>query len=216
MSVALLDDHAVGEEEDAVGDRGRARIVGDHHGRLAVARRPSRASGRGSRRSSSSRGCRSARRRRRSPAARRARERSRRAAAGRRRARTAGALAGPSGRSSRAARRSHAGSAFSPAIESGSRTFSSAVSIGSRLKNWKTKPMLAAPELGQRRCRSSCVIVLAGDRRRRRSSACRARRGCASASTCPSRKGPSRRPARPASTSSETPRSASTAVSPSP
>ena len=32
-------------------------------------------------------------------------------------------------------------SGFSPAIESGSATFSSAVSIGSRLKNWKTKPM---------------------------------------------------------------------------
>ena len=33
------------------------------------------------------------------------------------------------------------GSGFSPAIESGSRMFSSAESIGSRLKNWKTKPM---------------------------------------------------------------------------
>ena len=35
---ALLveDDQAVGEVEDAVGDRGRARIVGHHHDRLAV------------------------------------------------------------------------------------------------------------------------------------------------------------------------------------
>ena len=32
-------------------------------------------------------------------------------------------------------------SGFSPAIESGRRTFSSAVSMGSRLKNWKMKPM---------------------------------------------------------------------------
>src|SRR5437762_7669229 len=36
---------------------------------------------------------------------------------------------------------SHSGSGLRPAIESGSTTFSSAVSIGSRLKNWKTKPM---------------------------------------------------------------------------
>ena len=31
----LVDDVAVGEEEDPVGDRGRARVVRDHHGRLA-------------------------------------------------------------------------------------------------------------------------------------------------------------------------------------
>ena len=36
----VLDDPAVGEEEDPVGDRRGARVVGDHHGRLAVARRP--------------------------------------------------------------------------------------------------------------------------------------------------------------------------------
>ena len=34
----VLHDQAVGEEEDAVGDGGRVRVVGDHHGRLAVAR----------------------------------------------------------------------------------------------------------------------------------------------------------------------------------
>ena len=33
------------------------------------------------------------------------------------------------------------GSGFSPAIERGRRMFSSAESIGRRLKNWKTKPM---------------------------------------------------------------------------
>ena len=42
-----------------------------------------------------------------------------------------------------------ASSGFSPAIESGSLTFSSAVSIGSRLKNWKMKPMCAAPQQGE-------------------------------------------------------------------
>ena len=46
---------------------------------------------------------------------------------------------------------SHAGSGFSPAIESGRTTFSSAVSIGSRLKNWKTKPMCSAAEPRQLR-----------------------------------------------------------------
>ena len=34
----VLDDQAVGEEEDAVGDRGCVRVVGDHDGGLAVAR----------------------------------------------------------------------------------------------------------------------------------------------------------------------------------
>ena len=43
----------------------------------------------------------------------------------------------------------HAWSGFSPAIESGRRMFSSAVSIGSRLKNWKTKPMCSRRSLRQ-------------------------------------------------------------------
>ena len=34
--LAVRDDQAVGEEHDAVGDRGRARVVRDHHDRLAV------------------------------------------------------------------------------------------------------------------------------------------------------------------------------------
>ena len=55
---------AVREEEDAVGDRGRLRIVRDHYGCLAVARRPRRGPARGSPRSCASRGCRSARRQR--------------------------------------------------------------------------------------------------------------------------------------------------------
>ena len=34
-SVELVDDAAVGEEHDPVGVRGRDRVVGDHHDRLA-------------------------------------------------------------------------------------------------------------------------------------------------------------------------------------
>ena len=132
----------VGQEEDAVGDRGGARLVGDHHDRLPEVVRPSGAGARGSRRPSSSRGCRSARRRTRRRAARRARGRSRRAAAGRRRARPDGARAGRRARrDSIELARTTPRSGFSPAIASGSRMFSSAFSIGSRLKNWKTKPM---------------------------------------------------------------------------
>ena len=44
-------------------------------------------------------------------------------------------------RRDRAAPRTRPCRASSPAIESGRRMFSSAVSIGSRLKNWKMKPM---------------------------------------------------------------------------
>ena len=136
---------------------GGVRVVRDHDHRLAELLRRARAAARGSRCPSSSRGCRSARRRTRPSASRRARARSRRAAAGRRRARTAGACAGRRGR--RAASRSskNAGSGFSPAIESGSTMFSSAVSIGSRLKNWKTKPMCS---------RRSSVTLAVGERAR--------------------------------------------------
>ena len=88
----------VGEEEDAVGHRGRARLVGHHQRRLAVACRPSRGAARGSRRPSSSRGCRSARRRRAPSASRRARARSRRAAAGRPTAPPGGGCGGRRGR----------------------------------------------------------------------------------------------------------------------
>ena len=56
------------EEHDAVGDRRRAGVVGDDHDRLPELGGRRCASGRGSRRSSWSRGCRSARRRRRRPA----------------------------------------------------------------------------------------------------------------------------------------------------
>ena len=51
----------------------------------------------------------------------------------------------------------NAGSGFSPAIASGSRMFSSAFSIGSRLKNWKTKPMCSRRSLV--RSESSSVVI---------------------------------------------------------
>ena len=50
--------------------------------------------------------------------------------------------------------------ALRPAIWSGRRTFSSAVSIGRRLKNWKMKPMLLAAEQGQLACRSARSISM--------------------------------------------------------
>ncbi len=60
---------------------------------------------------------------------------------------------------------------------------------GSRLKNWKTKPMCS------RRRRVSALVVeavvaVAGDRDRGPTSASRARRGCAAACSCRSRTGP--------------------------
>ena len=51
----------------------------------------------------------------------------------------------------------NSGSGFSPAIDSGSMMFSSAVSIGSRLKNWKTKPMCVRRSLV--RSVSSSVVI---------------------------------------------------------
>ena len=43
----------------------------------------------------------------------------------------------------------HAGSGLRPAIASGSRMFSSAVSVGSRLNCWKMKPTLSRRSFGQ-------------------------------------------------------------------
>ncbi len=107
-----------------------------------------------------------------------------------------------------------ASSGFSPAIESGSSTFSSAVSIGSRLKNWKMKPMW------RRRSRVSSLSFI--------SSICSPAittspavglsspaRMCISVDL-PEPDGPITAVSSPAGTSSETPLSASTAVSPEP
>ena len=187
-ALELPDDQPVGEVEDAVGDRRGSRLVGDHHDRLAelldgvpeqledlaarlrveVARRLVREhDGR----------LRDERPRDRDALLLAARE-------------LRGSVGGRSPSPTEAMSSSkHARSGFSPAIESGSVMFSSAVSIGRRLKNWKTKPMWFAPQLRQ-------VGVLerrdlrAGDRDRARRSACRAPRGCASGSTCPSPTGP--------------------------
>ena len=51
----------------------------------------------------------------------------------------------------------HSGSGLRPAIDSGSRMFSPAVSVGTRLKDWKTNPIRS------RRRRVSCLSVEAAD-----------------------------------------------------
>ena len=122
---------------------GRLGIVGDHHHGLPELVDGAPQEPAAPPRSISSRGCRWARRRTPRPASRPGRGPPRRAAAGRRRARTGGGCAGRRGRRCRSAARSTAASGFSPAIESGSTTFSSAVRTGSRLKNWKMKPSLS-------------------------------------------------------------------------
>ena len=88
------DDLAVGEEQDAVGDRGRAGVVRDHHGRLAETRDRARAGAPGSPSSSSSRGCPSARPRTSRSGSRREHGRSRHAAAVHRTSRPGGARDG--------------------------------------------------------------------------------------------------------------------------
>ena len=100
---------------------------------------------RGSPRRCGCRGCRSARRRAGSADRPTARARSRRADARRPRARRAGAAAG--GRAARASSSSRARSSTflrgQPRRCSGRPTFSRQVSVGSRLKNWKMKPILS-------------------------------------------------------------------------
>ena len=143
-------DAAVGEEQDAVGGRGGARVVRDHDGRLAVlvdrgAQQVEHAGAGGGVEVAGrlvgeqhGRACRSARGRR------------RRAAAGRRRAAPAcgrGARRGPSAPAARRRRAARACGRRSPAAAA---MFSSAESVGSRLKDWKTKPMC----LRRRRVRS--------------------------------------------------------------
>ena len=172
----VLDDQAVGEEEDAVGDRGRARVVRDHDGRLAVARDDSRAArgsvelvrrvevaGRlvgehhGRLRDESARDCDTL------------------LLAARRAGRTVAAPIGEPDLGVSSSTQSL--SASGPPSDSGSTMFSSAVSIGSRLKNWKMKPMCS-----RRSFVSSCrrgLDLRAGDPDRRRRSAGRGRRGCA-------------------------------------
>ena len=108
----------------------------------------------------------------------------------------------------------HAFSAFSPAIDNGNVMFSSAVNIGSRLKNWNTNPIcrrrnfvksesfrfvisvpdtLTVPELGLSSPAKMCINV-----------------------DFPDPDGPITAVNFPRPTSNETPRNASTAVSPAP
>ena len=146
------DDAASLAHDDAVADRRRsARRARPARGR-ASRRAPScpRRSGGGaartSRRPCACRGCRSARRRRSASGRPRASARSPRAAARRRRAPTAGGRPCRRGRRARGSRRAIAPrSRREPrrAKSSGSVAFSSAVSVGSSWKNWKTIPTLA-------------------------------------------------------------------------
>ena len=93
--------------------------------------------------------------------------------------------------------------------------FSSAVSIGSRLKNWKMKPMCSRRSLRQLACRSSSAMLGAVDRHVARVGLSRPARMCISVDL-PEPDGPMTAVSCPRSTSSETPQSAFTAVSPSP
>ena len=135
------DDLAVLEVQDAVGDRGGARVVRDHHGRLAEAvdRRAQQVED--LLRWWWCRGCRSARRRTGRWGGTRAPAPPRRAAAGRPRARSGRCPMRSWSPTRSISSASHASSTSAPEISDGSRMFSRAVSIGSRLKNWKMKPM---------------------------------------------------------------------------
>ena len=156
-SVHLVDDVAVGEEQHAVGVGGRGRVVGDHDDGLAeltdrlLQEASSSCAGR------ASPGRRSARRRTRSPACRRARGPRRRAAAARRTARSGRCAAAARGRRCRRSVCTQSGSGLRPAIRDGSAMFSAAVSVGSRLNDWKMKPILS------RRSSVSCLSLSRGD-----------------------------------------------------
>ena len=141
-AVAVVDDAAVGEDQQAVGERGGVRVVGDHHDRLAEVVDGVAQQRRAPRPRLWSRGCRTARRRTRPPG----REISARATA----TRCCWPPESSAGRwLSRSriptvsiSRSNHSRSGLRPAIESGSRMFSSAFSTGSRLKVWKMNPIV--------------------------------------------------------------------------
>ena len=83
---------------------------------------------------------------------------------------------------------------LAPAISQREGMFSSAVSIGSRLKNWKTKPTWVRRSFVS--SRSSRPVISTPSISTAPGSGGRGRRGCASASTCRSRTAPSPRSAR--------------------
>ena len=173
-----------------------------------------RAAGRGSRRPSSSRGCRSARRRRGSSAARRARARSRRAAAGRRRAPTGGACGGRRARCSSSSSSSHCWLG----LLAGDRERQDDVLLRGQHRQQveeledEADVLAAQPRqlrVGERRDLLPAIVTvpLVG--------LSRPARMCISVDL-PEPDGPMTATSWPDSTSSETPRSASTAVAPSP
>ena len=188
----VADDVAVGEEQHAVGDRRGVRVVRDHHGRLAervdrvAQQREDLAAG------AWSRGCRSARRRTSPSGARRARGRRPRAAAGRRRAPTGGARGGRRGRRSSTSSSSHAWSGFDAGELQRQHDVLGRRQHRQQVEELEDEADVVAAQLRQRR-----VVETADRPRRRRSphrrSAGRGRPGCASASTCRSPTGPSRR-----------------------
>ena len=147
----LVDDPAVGQEHHPVGVAGRARVVGDDHDGLAeLVHRAAQdaqhlAAGAGVEVAGRLVAEDDLRPARRGPA------RTRRAAAGRRTSRWAGAPAGRRGRARSMTVSSQAWSGLRPAMSIGSVMFSIAVSVGTRLKDWKTKPI---------RSRRSAVIFL--------------------------------------------------------
>ena len=100
-----------------------------------------------------------ARRRRRLRACRSGLARRRRAAVVRRRARTGGASAGRRGSAWRPRSSSHAGSTSRPARSAGRVMFSSAVSVGSRLNDWKTNPRRSRRRMVRSRSESEARSV---------------------------------------------------------
>ena len=110
--------------------------------------------------------------------------------------------------------RTQSRSGLTPASVSGSTTFSCAVSIGSRLKNWKMKPMCARRSSVSSLSPSfvmSCPAIVTLPSVGRSSPA----RMCISVDL-PEPDGPMTAVRRPAATSRSTPRSALTQVSPEP
>jgi len=197
----------------AVGVRSRARVVRHDHDGLAGLIDGAGAEAEDHRRSTWSRGCRSARRRRSPRAARSSPAHRRPAVAGRRQlARIVGEpVTQTDGVDDRV---DPCLSGSRPARSSGSRMFSSAVSVGTRLNDWKTNPT---------RSRRSAVRALSSSEVRSVSPMntrpavieSSPARQCISV-TCRSRTGPMIAVNRPRSSSTETSSRATTCVLPSP
>ena len=144
-----VDDLAVAEEDHLVGEGRCRRVVRHHdHGLAELADRAPQGS-RAPRRWTGSRGCRSARRRRSRRAWRRGPGRRPPAGSGHRTARSGGASAGRRAPACATTWSNQARSTLRPAMSIGSRMFSAAVRVGSRLNCWKMKPMRSRRSLRQ-------------------------------------------------------------------